>query len=986
MKVHASPPPQSPAPPPPSGAPEPTGSSDQITTLTPSTPTKPSSTPAPSQAPPSNPLIDRIKTVQSSLSSNPILRSISNKEGDENEPDNTKTHRSVGVDPGFYDMVDENVLSILLDACKPLFELVSGTDDPDSNPSTMKPADLLMITAKLIIAAGYKMKEQARQEMAEEDLGGGMFDQDVKNMREFAAKVHLPQVYDADELEALDKELALHEARGKGLRKYKTGTKLYTCQLADTGSRVDVRAEMEIRAPVEQVLGYYMGHVSQFNKHENDATKVVLGERRSDHSVFGKGRVPVPAPLHEREAVTRSLWKKLDDDSFLCSQVSCEHDEFPRRTGVVRMDFRRSYKLTRIGPKLTKLEVSGSVGMGGVIPRRIIDSVTIPRVLRSLASVGMYFTCVRSADAFDEGAGTVLGQLLFLELHPHRQNRDVLNEKTLDAIRMTNVLRSAQAKYRFFDEFLFHIIRNAMKRGAVQTRFTVKTPLVALTANEAGRIARSLVSILMANVTAEAAVDEHITTYPALGELEREYRWFRSMMEAIATELMNKVAYGVKARAALGAGVSFADMASDAYVVRLYFSLGRASTAYSLLAMVGANMLWQCFLVYVQTHGLKRDKWRTRLTELLAVVTFTKPGLDAYRVSSGAEMPPGALIALMKVKVVSKAAVASVFMSVASAALTATTQFYDSETDPGVKKRHPKWVGLVPDLGRGKAFAAVYLMCALQTLAKTAATALLALTNVSWLVVYFVADHLLLYAYLMVRRDFVWPILSLPPTFTYVATPVLRSCGKVISDFTGSLNMRLPLMCGGTYWLYNLAASQASVFVCVHLYNEHAVPQVDASGEDVAKATPRVLWTAAAGLTTLWVLTYMYFVFRIAVPKYRHTLWSWTSGRRMVIDYFLLGENDEKKFSVFGYHRWAWEDAIGKDVKAWTLANWERWNRDEPKWFTAATIAHVPDEFIPPRFLGGLGEAQRERRGSAAGSVRESFRLSTREGAEEDER
>ena len=51
----------------------------------------------------------------------------------------------------------------------------------------------------------------------------------------------------------LDEQLALHEAPGKGLRKYKTGTKLYTCQLADTGSGLDVRAEMEIRAPVEQV-------------------------------------------------------------------------------------------------------------------------------------------------------------------------------------------------------------------------------------------------------------------------------------------------------------------------------------------------------------------------------------------------------------------------------------------------------------------------------------------------------------------------------------------------------------------------------------------------------------------------------------------------------------------------------------------------------------------------------------------------------------
>jgi hypothetical protein len=110
-----------------------------------------------------------------------------------------------------------------------------------------------MATANLIIAAGYRMKEQARQEMAEEDLGGGIFDQDVKEMRDFAAKVPLPQVYDADEQQVLNEQLALHDAPQPSLRKYKTGTKLYTCQITDTGSGVDVRAEMEVHAPVEQV-------------------------------------------------------------------------------------------------------------------------------------------------------------------------------------------------------------------------------------------------------------------------------------------------------------------------------------------------------------------------------------------------------------------------------------------------------------------------------------------------------------------------------------------------------------------------------------------------------------------------------------------------------------------------------------------------------------------------------------------------------------
>jgi hypothetical protein len=47
---------------------------------------------------------------------------------------------------------------------------------------------------------------------------------------------------------------------------------------------------------------------------------------------------------------------------------------------------------------------------------------------------------------------------------------------------------------------------------------------------------------------------------------------------------------------------------------------------------------------YAQTHGLKKDKWRTALFEMLSVLTFTKPGLDAYRVASGAEQLPGAAV------------------------------------------------------------------------------------------------------------------------------------------------------------------------------------------------------------------------------------------------------------------------------------------------------------------------------------------------------
>jgi hypothetical protein len=60
--------------------------------------------------------------------------------------------------------------------------------------------------------------------------------------------------------------------------------------------------------------------------------------------------------------------------------------------------------------------------------------------------------------------------------------------------------------------------------------------------------------------------------------------------------------------------------------------------------MVCANLVWQVIIVIYQTQGLKNDKWRTMLFEMLTVVTFSKPGVDAYRVASGTEQLPGAAV------------------------------------------------------------------------------------------------------------------------------------------------------------------------------------------------------------------------------------------------------------------------------------------------------------------------------------------------------
>jgi hypothetical protein len=254
------------------------------------------------------------------------------------------------------------------------------------------------------------------------------------------------------------------------------------------------------------------------------------------------------------------------------------------------------------------------------------------------------------------------------------------------------------------------------------------------------------------------------------------------MMHAISAEMRKAVPFGVQVRAYLGASVSAADTTSDAIMIHQFYKAGDTGIANSLFAMVCANLAFQMIVVWIQTHNLKKRRRRAMLLEFLSVVTFIKPGVDAYRVASGTEQVPGAavtplqelvytkcgelffeavpglvlqLVALLNAQEWTSFACTSIVISTLSTAMTVTTMFLDIDTDPGVKKRNPDWNGLIPDLGRGRAFFTVLVMSALQVIAKATATALLAVTKSRWLVGYIVGDHALHLIYRIARRDLV---------------------------------------------------------------------------------------------------------------------------------------------------------------------------------------------------------------------------------------
>jgi hypothetical protein len=106
------------------------------------------------------------------------------------------------------------------------------------------------------------------------------------------------------------------------------------------------------------------------------------------------------------------------------------------------------------------------------------------------------------------------------------------------------------------------------------------------------------------------------------------------------------------------------------------------------------------------------------------------------------------------------------------------------DTDPYAKKAHPKWVGAIPNTDRAQAFANILVMCAAQALAKGSATAMLAVTNARWLLLYTAVDNGAYFVYKAARRD----VMNFLPGPLSIALPMSLFARffveKTLTDFT----------------------------------------------------------------------------------------------------------------------------------------------------------------------------------------------------------
>ena len=111
-----------------------------------------------------------------------------------------------------------------------------------------------------------------------------------------------------------------------------------------------------------------------------------------------------------------------------------------------------------------------------------------------------------------------------------------------------------------------------------------------------------------------------------------------------------------------------------------------------------------------------------------------------------------------------------------------------------------------------------------------------------------------------------------------------------------------------------------------------------------SKISASALYTIVGSLVFVWAVSFYCFIKKIN-PKYYHTFFGTMTGIEYNIHLFRVGD-ERMKMEVLSTTS-SYLAPIRDEVRAWTMANWERWKVEKPDWFTEHWISALPAEFIP---------------------------------------
>jgi len=175
--------------------------------------------------------------------------------------------------------------------------------------------------------------------------------------------------------------------------------------------------------------------------------------------------------------------------------------------------------------------------------------------------------------------------------------------------------------------------------------------------------------------------------------------------------------------------------------------------------------------------------------------------------------------------------------------------------------------------------------------------------------------------------------------------------------------MRDPYEVGGLQYTMSVLFTFIGTFAAVHIYSQMYVPS---SGEEVPLKIDD-LYVFVSGVTAVAVVSAAV-ALRAMKREYWPTFFSTKTGWKQTQSYFLDSEDDETRMDIFTNNLRQWKSIV-PEVKAFVLANWEKWGYSKPEWWTEGHKASIPADMIPPAALKEMGP----RKDSVIG-VRESLR------------
>ncbi|GMI27852.1 hypothetical protein TeGR_g10416 [Tetraparma gracilis] len=519
------------------------------------------------------------------------------------------------------------------------------------------------------------------------------------------------------------------------------------------------RATTIVDAPIAEVAAWELAKMSRENQKEHvafgglDRNLKKINDHQDIYHVVYELSIPGFLP---RQWVTRVVWKWAAGKKELTVIAdSVDHTDFPERkeylraSSTVMVKYKQEAEVGEV-PQ-TKVTWTQQVDLGGVIPKWAQNRQGVGQL--------MYLSLMRKR--FDRS----------LELDGKKREELVkmIRRHGRDGVEYSEEEEKMVAEGKTPEEVLAHVwdtkARHKTRPDDLEKEIDEKpnahnqlvfnkkqTPAVISNRDFLSRAWRN--------------------QNPSMKELFEKYPWVEEMVLTMGEELLKNAAWGLWFRVITGSGLSMLDLATDINVILVYFGeTGQEWYGWMMLGMVLASMGLQLVGVLIQNGKMG---WGKLLSEMLIVLLGLKPGVDAMRVVSNAEMHehhvldatmelactkgiemfcesiPGCILQVMALtqggsEGATRTKVVSIFISAITTGMGSASISYDFDSDPEKREKLPNFYGYLPDEGNARTimYVCMVINSALLLLLRSIGAALLMLADTKIFIAYMAGDHLL---------------------------------------------------------------------------------------------------------------------------------------------------------------------------------------------------------------------------------------------------